>query len=82
MKLKIELFAGAREAMAGCGTLKLSVPPGSTVADVLVAIADQHPPLSGLAGRSRLAIDDRYADPGDLVDQGQTLALIPPVSGG
>ncbi|QDU90137.1 ThiS family protein [Pirellulimonas nuda] len=81
MKVRVQLFAGAREA-AGVEFVDVAFPAGSASEHCLAAIAVQHPSLAALAKSSRLAIDDRYLALDEPVPQGRPLALIPPVSGG
>lgn len=76
MKVVVRLFAGLRE-LAGTRSLEIELPPGSTAADVWPALAlGAEPP--GLL----LAINKTYAGRDTLLQEGDEVALIPPVSGG
>lgn len=78
MIVHVRLFAGLRE-QAGFGARDLELPEGSTCADVAAAIGELQDPLpQGLA----FAINRAYAEPGSIVEDGDEVALIPPVSGG
>jgi len=79
MQLTIQLFAGAREAAGDRVEISLSEP--ATVAAVLQALSDL-PALASVAARSRLAVDQRFGAPDEVVRPDQELALIPPVGGG
>ncbi|MBS1263026.1 MAG: Small archaeal modifier protein 3 [Methanonatronarchaeales archaeon] len=87
MRVEVRLFANFREA-AGSGSLELKV-DGSRVEDVLVGLFDLHPELgervteSGELRRSvRVLVNGELAGPGSPVDEGDEVALLPPVSGG
>ncbi|MCX7601573.1 MAG: molybdenum cofactor biosynthesis protein MoaE [Meiothermus sp.] len=78
MRVQVLLFALFRE-QAGRARLELDLPPGSTVADAKALLEQQYPlQLSG----GLAAINERLAQPGDLLQEGDELAFLPPVSGG
>jgi molybdopterin converting factor subunit 1 len=80
--VRVQLFAAARDA-AGIDTLWVEVPGGSeTVAHLRLRIAEQSPALADLLPRCRLAVDDEFASDDDPVAIGQSVAVLPPVSGG
>lgn len=81
MNVRVALFAAARDA-AGAETVEVSIRPGDTPAEVLHALAAQHPALARIAASSRLAVGDAYASAGVSIVPEDSLALIPPVSGG
>jgi molybdopterin synthase catalytic subunit len=76
VKVRIRLFAALRER-AGADSLELELPDGARVADALAAVDDLAGGLSLV-----LAVNREYADPGVVLQPGDELALIPPVSGG
>jgi molybdopterin converting factor subunit 1 len=75
------LFAELAE-LVGASRLRIDLPPGSTAGDALAALAREHAPIERMRGTLALAVDDAYVRPGAVLHDGQTLALIPPVSGG
>ena len=77
----VQLFAGARE-LAGVASITLELPTGATVAQLRQAILTLHPELIRLLGRSRIAVNQEFADDSTIVPEGAEVALIPPVSGG
>jgi len=79
--MKIRLFARARD-LAGADAIEVSMPAGATVRDLRRRIAEECPALAGLLQRSALAVDDEFAEDGQLVSPGAEVALLPPVSGG
>lgn len=78
MKVTVRLFAMLRER-AGGPELTLELPDGARVADALAS-----EPLAPLADGIPLvmAVNREYADEERVLDPGDELALIPPVSGG
>jgi molybdopterin synthase catalytic subunit len=76
VRVSIRLFAGLRER-AGRDELELDLPDGARVADALAQVQHLAPGVSLV-----LAVNREYAD-GDVVLQaGDELAVVPPVSGG
>ena len=76
MEVTVRLFAMLRER-AGKAEVTLELPPGARVEDALER-------LGGLADGLPLvmAVNREYAPADKVLDQGDELALIPPVSGG
>lgn len=78
--IRITLFAGMAE-LAGRRTLELPW-QGGTVADLLAAVEAACPAIAPLVARSAVAVAASYVAPTDVVQAGDEVALIPPVSGG
>jgi MoaE-MoaD fusion protein len=76
MEVTVRLFAMLRER-AGQPELTLELPDGARVAD---ALAELHGLAEGVP--LVMAVNREYADEGRVLDPGDELALIPPVSGG
>jgi MoaE-MoaD fusion protein len=76
VEVTVRLFAMLRER-AGAPEVTLDLPPGARVRDALDSLA-------GLAEGIPLvmAVNREYADADQVLDAGDELALIPPVSGG
>src|SRR4051795_9041024 len=76
MEVTVRLFAMLRER-AGAREVTLSLPDGARVSDALAelgSIAEGLPLV--------MAVNREYAPEDDVLDEGDELALIPPVSGG
>lgn len=76
MKVRIRLFAGLRER-AGAGEVELDLPEHARVRDALAllgTITSEVPVV--------MAVNREYADEDAVLQAGDELALIPPVSGG
>lgn len=76
MKVSIRLFAGLRER-AGRDELELELPDGARVADALAQVQHLAPGVSLV-----LAVNREYADADVVLQAGDELAVVPPVSGG
>jgi molybdopterin synthase catalytic subunit len=79
MEVTVRLFAMLRERAGGAQQLVLDLPEGARVSDALateqlVSLADGIPLV--------MAVNREYADGEQVLDAGDELALIPPVSGG
>ncbi len=82
MTIDVRLFAMLRER-GGRDRVALELPVRATVADALRGLAEIEP-LGELLARLpvRLAVNRDYAAPETMLEPGDELALIPPVSGG
>jgi molybdopterin synthase catalytic subunit len=76
VRIAVRLFAALRE-QAGARMLPLELPDGALVADVWPALALGDEPAGLL-----LAVNHAYADRDTELQDGDEVALIPPVSGG
>ena len=81
MTITIRLFAILRER-AGDSELSVNLPTGATVADARDALLQKYSELSGLLSRVAYAVNRSYAPAGRVLDEGDEVAFIPPVSGG
>jgi MoaE-MoaD fusion protein len=78
MQVKVLFFAAHRRA-AGLGETTLELPDGASVREASQLLEQRyHLALRG----SMVAVNDEYATPERVLNEGDTLALIPPVSGG
>ena len=81
MKIAIKLFAGLRDR-AGTGDLSIELPGGATVADAIDA-AQKNAPTEWTAPTTLMAaVNNEYVEFTETLNDGDELALIPPVSGG
>ncbi|MEA2443065.1 MAG: MoaE-MoaD fusion protein [Thermoleophilales bacterium] len=77
MEVTVRLFAMLRER-AGAREVTLELPEGARISDALAALRDVAPPELPLV----MAVNREYARDDRVLDAGDELALIPPVSGG
>jgi|FLYN01.1.fsa_nt_gi molybdopterin converting factor subunit 1 len=81
MEIRVLLFAALREA-AGAREVWLQMPAEAAVADLRERLAQEYPALARLLTNAGVAVNEEYADAGTRLRPGDTVALIPPVSGG
>lgn len=79
IRVHVRLFAAYREA-AGTTRLDAPLPAGATVQDLLDSLADRIPSLKTAPGL--VAVNLTYRDNSAALNDGDEVALIPPVSGG
>ncbi len=81
LTVRVLFFASWKEVVGGPET-DLSLPPGSTAADAMEAIVARWPGLASRATHATLAINQTYAAGDQALNDGDELAIVPPVSGG
>jgi molybdopterin synthase sulfur carrier subunit len=77
----ILLFARLRELTAA-SELCREVPAGATAGDVWRSLADEFPALAGFEASISCAVNEEYARLTTPLNAGDTVAFLPPVSGG
>jgi sulfur-carrier protein len=81
VKVTVRLFAVARQ-LAGCETVELELPIGSTVGQLRDRLAAEFPELAPVVPHVLFAIDSEYAADETPISAEAPIACIPPVSGG
>jgi len=77
----VKLFAAYQEAY-GVSELILEFPPNTPVAAVLERLISEHPELKQWQDLTRFGINLEFVEPDTLLQDGDEVVLIPPVSGG
>jgi molybdopterin synthase sulfur carrier subunit len=80
MKITILLFAQLKD-VAGKSSIELEL-SGGTVKDALDVLCKEYPALEPYLQRVQTAWNEEYCKADAPLEDGGTLALIPPVSGG
>lgn len=80
MTLDVLLFASYADVI-GAPTVRVAVPDGACVADVVRAVR-KLATGAALPERPLVAVNHRYAKPEQVVQVTDEIALIPPVAGG
>jgi molybdopterin synthase sulfur carrier subunit len=81
-KVHVLYFAALRE-LTGCDAEWLELPPETrTVGATLLHLERVRPELAGRLGSVRAALNETFVAPDEPITDADTLALIPPVSGG
>jgi molybdopterin synthase sulfur carrier subunit len=81
MKLTLLYFAHLAER-TGAREESRELPEGCTIVKLLEILRGAHPKLGDALGACRIAIDEEFSDDAAVLHEGQTVAFIPPVSGG
>ena len=81
MLVTVRLFARLRE-IAGAPDLRIEVADGATVRDAWAALSDRHPELRAYAGSVSCAVNEDYTRMSAVLQDGDEVAFLPPVSGG
>ena len=81
MKCDVLLFAQLRETI-GHDRLAIELDDGATVADALERLMRDHEIVRDMRGRVAVAVNETYQPQTTQLNDGDTIALIPPVSGG
>ena len=81
MTVRVRFFAILKDR-AGTDVADVELPNDATVATAIDAIAVRFAGVASLLVRVAPAVNRAYARRGDVLNDGDELALIPPVSGG
>jgi molybdopterin synthase catalytic subunit len=81
VRIRVRLFAIQRE-LAGTREVALELPDGATISDAWKALVARYPALSPGRDFVRFARNGAYADDTTTLEDGDEVAMIPPVSGG
>ena len=81
MRVTVKLFAQIAEGV-GQREITLELPDDATVREALDTMSDAHPTIAGLRDQLAVAVNEAYARPDRMLQDGDTMALISPVSGG
>lgn len=79
--LSMLYFAMFREQI-GKSEEQLAVPPGTIAGDIFTLVTQNYPALAGMRDSTLVMVNQEYADPDQPLNDGDEVALIPPVSGG
>jgi molybdopterin converting factor subunit 1 len=81
MRVEVLLFASARDAV-GETHLSLEVADGAVVASVVDLLLERHAALQKARASLRFAVNEEFVHADHVLRDRDTLALLPPVSGG
>lgn len=77
----VKLFAAYQEAY-GVPELVLEFPPHTPVSAVLDTLITEHPELSQWRNLTRFGLNLQFVESDTILQEGDEVVLIPPVSGG
>ena len=81
MHVRLLFFATLKD-IVGAREMQLDVPAGSTVADVLTHLEGSYPRMKDYRPVVLTAINEEYVERGARIEDGDEVAIFPPVSGG
>ena len=81
LKINVLLFASYREQAKTTST-EIEVLEGSTLAKIIETVCERYPGIKCPPQKIVAAINEEYKEHSTVIKQGDTVALIPPVSGG
>lgn len=81
MKVRLLFFAVLRD-IAGINERELTLAPGTTADHVWQALRTEFEKLAGYEQPPLIAVNESYATPRTVLQEGDELAFIPPVAGG
>lgn len=77
----VKLFAAYQEAV-GAAERDFQVTPGTTVADIRDRLIAEYPDLEAWRSQTRFGVNLEFVEADTVLQLGDELVLIPPVSGG
>jgi len=81
MKVKVKLFAAFREA-AGVKEEEIELEDGSTVQSLLEHYIARYPKMDRYRDHIILSVNREYGPPSRVLNDGDEVSFLPPVSGG
>lgn len=81
ISITVKLFAAYQEAY-GVPELALNVSEGTTVAEVRDRLIHDRPELSQWRDLTRFGVNLQFVEPNTVLQSGDEVVMIPPVSGG
>jgi len=81
IRIRVKFFGPAKD-LTGCEEISLALPKGSLLSDAIKTLLEIFPKLRERLEHYRFAINADYASESATLEDGDEVALIPPVSGG
>ena len=81
MNIKTLFFATCRD-IVGEREVSLEMVEGTTVRDLIELISSEHPSFRSMESSLMVSVNQTYVDRMELLNDGDEVAFIPPVSGG
>jgi len=81
MQVRVLFFASLKD-IVGARELRLEVPAGATVSDVLAHLEGTYPRVKDYRPVVLTAVNEKYVEQNAPVEDGDEVAIFPPVSGG
>ncbi len=81
MKIKVLYFSSLKDKLEK-QTEEIDLPENSTVQNLISILKEKYPNISDSLDNVMFALNEEYVDKDSPLKDGDTVALIPPVSGG
>ena len=81
MKIRVLFHAWFRD-LAGCPSLELTLPEGTTVGGLHAEVLKKFPALEPMKKSTLIAVGIDYQGPDHVLADGSEVSFFPPVSGG
>lgn len=81
MQIRV-LFFGLLKDFAESSDQTVELPEGATIESLFAYFVGRYPRLEGMAESIALARNQQFAQPGEMLADGDEIAFLPPVSGG
>lgn len=81
MRVRV-LYFGVLKDVSGCSQEEMELPDGACVGDLVMRCRARRGQAGGVWDSIAVAVNQTYARAGDLLGDGDEVALLPPVSGG
>ncbi|MBU6401908.1 MAG: MoaD/ThiS family protein [Verrucomicrobia bacterium] len=81
MRVQIDFYSYFKD-LTGCARAFAALPPGSTIADLLRHLYVRFPKLAPMQRATLIAVGVEYQKPDYMLQDGDEVALFPPVQGG
>lgn len=81
MKIRVKFFALYRQ-ITGKEEITLQVPSNTTVSELQSRLLADFPQIARASVKPLIAVNAEYAGPDQVLEHGDTVALLPPFSGG
>ncbi|HZP56891.1 MAG TPA: molybdopterin converting factor subunit 1 [Dehalococcoidia bacterium] len=80
-KVNVRLFAGLHD-LVGRRDVVLDLPAGATIGQLRDQLANEYPVVQPFLTTLVAAVDEEYVPSEHVLREGESVALIPPISGG
>lgn len=81
MKVKVKFF-GSQRKVVGENEIDIELEEGTTLGELIRRLIERYPELKKLDKSTRMSVNHKSAQRSNLLEDGDEVALFPPVEGG